>query len=39
MGEIDCGGNSLVLMGGTMLSKSLIEFSADGQDCVPFLVG
>ena len=25
-----------VLMGGAMLSKSLIQFSADGWDCVPF---
>ena len=30
MGETDCGGNSFVLMGGAMLSKSLIEFSVDG---------
>ena len=25
----------LVLMGGAILSKSLIQFSVDGQDCVP----
>ena len=28
----------LVLMGWTMLSKSLIQFSVDGQDCVPSLL-
>ena len=28
----------LVLMGGAMLSKSLIQFSVDGQDCVPSLL-
>ena len=38
MGEIDYGGKlSLVLMGGAMLSKSLIQFSVDGWDCVPSL--
>ena len=35
MGEIDWGGNGLVLMGGAMLSKSLIQFSVE--DCVPSL--
>jgi len=29
---------SLVLMGGTMLSKSLIQFSVDGQGCIPSLL-
>ena len=29
---------SLVLMGGAMLSKSLIQFSVDGWGCVPFLL-
>ena len=33
MGEPD----SLVLMGGAMLSKSLIQFSVDGQHCFPSL--
>ena len=28
----------LVLMGGAMLSKSLIQFSVDGQGCVPSLL-
>ena len=28
----------LVLMGGTMLSKSLIQFSVDGRGCVPSLL-
>ena len=28
----------LVLMGGTMFSKSLIQFSVDGRGCVPFLL-
>ena len=28
----------LVLMGGAMLCKSLIQFSVDGQLCVPFLL-
>ena len=31
------GNLGLVLMGGTMLSKSLIQFSVEGQSCVPFL--
>ena len=30
-------GLGLVLMGGAMLSKSLIQFSVDGQGCVPSL--
>ena len=35
----DCGGKlGLVLMGGAMLSKSLIQFSADGRGCVPSLL-
>ena len=28
----------LVLVGGAMLSKSLIQFSVDGQGCVPSLL-
>ena len=28
----------LILMGRAMLSKSLIQFSVDGQDCVPSLL-
>ena len=28
----------LLLMGGAMLSKSLIQFSVDGQGCAPFLL-
>ena len=28
----------LVLMGGTILSKSLIQFSVDGRGCVPSLL-
>ena len=28
----------LVLLGGAMLSKSLIQFSVDGQGCVPSLL-
>ena len=31
-------GLDLVLMGGAMLSKSLIQFSVDGQGCVPSLL-
>ena len=39
MGEIDYGGKlSLVLMGGAMLSKSLIQFSVDGQGNVSSLL-
>ena len=37
MGETE-GKLGLVLMGGAMLSKSLIQFSAEGQDCVPSLL-
>ena len=32
------GGTGLVLMGGAMLSKSLIQFSVDGQGCIPSLL-
>ena len=32
------GKQGLVLMGGAMLSKSLIQFSVDGQGCVPSLL-
>ena len=28
-------GLGLVLMGGAMFSKSLVQFSVDGQGCVP----
>ena len=28
----------VVLMGGAMLSKSLIQFSVDGEGCVPLLL-
>ena len=28
----------LILMGGTMLSKSLVQFSFDGKGCVPSLL-
>ena len=28
----------LVLMGGAVFSKSLIQFSVDGKDCVPSLL-
>ena len=38
MGETDCGGNGLILMGGAMLSKSSIQFSVDGQGCVHSLL-
>ena len=39
MGETDSGGKlGLVLMGGAMLSKSLIQFSVEGQGCVPSLL-
>ena len=31
-------GLGLVLMGGAVLSKSLIQFSVDGQGCVPSLL-
>ena len=38
MGETDCGGNwFLVLMGGAMPSKSLVQLSVDGWDYVPSL--
>ena len=32
------GETGVVLMGGAMLSKSLIQFSVDGQGCVPSLL-
>ena len=39
MGETDCGGKlGLVLMGRAILSESLIQFSVDGQGCVPSLL-
>ena len=38
MGETDCGGNGLVLMGRAMLSKPLIQFSVDGWGWVPSLL-
>ena len=38
MGESECGGKGLVLMGGATLSKSLIQFSVNGQGCVPSLL-
>ena len=39
MGDTDLGGKlGLVLMGGAMLSKSLIQFSVDGWGCVPSLL-
>ena len=39
MGETDCGGKlGLVLMGRAILSDSLIQFSVDGQGCVPSLL-
>ena len=38
MGEIDWGGNCLVLMGRAMLSKSLIQFSIDGWSCIPSML-
>ena len=38
MGRTDWGKLGLVLMGGAMLSKSLIQFSVDGQGCVPSLL-
>ena len=37
MGETDWGGNGSVLMGGAMLSNSLIQFSVDGRGPVPSL--
>ena len=38
MGETDRGKLGLVLMGGAMFSKSLIQFSVDGWSCVPSLL-
>ncbi len=37
MGENDCGGNCLILIG-AMLGKSLIQFSVDWWGCVPSLL-
>ena len=36
--KLPYGRDWLVLMGGAMLSKSLIQFSVDGQGCVPSLL-
>ena len=38
MGETDCGKLGLVLMGGAVLSKYLIQLSVDWQGCVPSLL-
>ena len=38
MGETDWGKLCLFLMGRTMLSKYLIQFSLDGWGCVPSLL-
>ena len=38
MGENDWGKPGLVLMGGAMLNKSLIQFFIDGWSCVPSLL-
>ena len=38
MGETDSRKLGLVLMGGAMFSESLIQFSVDGQSCVPSLL-
>ena len=38
MGETDRGKLGLVLMGGAMFSKSLIQFSVEGWSCVPPLL-
>ena len=38
MGETDWGKLGLVLMARAMLHKSLIQFSMDGQGCVPSLL-
>ena len=37
MGETDCGGTGSCSDRGTMLSKSLIQFSVDGWGCAPSL--
>ena len=37
MGETDRGKLGLVLMGRAMLSKSLIQFSVDGQGFLPVI--
>ena len=36
--RLTVGKTGLVLIGGAMLSKSLIQFSVDGQGCVPSLL-
>ena len=36
MGDPDCGG--VVMMGRAMFNKSFIQFSVDGQGCVPSLL-
>ena len=38
MGDTDWGKLGLVLIGGAMPSKSLIQFSVDGWGCVPSLL-
>ena len=38
MGDIDWGKLGLVLMGEAMLSRSLVQFSVDGQGCVSSLL-
>ena len=38
MGETDSAKLGLVLMGAAMLHKSLIQFSVEGQGCVPSLL-
>ena len=38
MGEKTEGKLGLIVMGGAMLSKSLIQFSVDGWGCVPSLL-
>ena len=38
MGETDWGELGVFLMGGAMLSKSLIQLSVDGRGCVPSLL-
>ena len=37
MGETDCGGNWVLFLW-AVLSKSLIQFSIEGQGCVPSLL-
>jgi len=38
MGDTDWGKLGLILMGGAMLSKSLIQLFVDGWGCVPSLL-